>query len=86
MKYKLQIIDFKTYPLQCNERGNLYYLFAVRRKTMYHVELTFLQEFQSYEMIYPDYLLTVLFQHLLIAMWLTKHTAQELSELLQGQA
>ena len=49
---------------------------------MYRIELTFLQEVQSYEMIYPDYLLTVLFQHLLIAMWLTIQTAQGLSELL----
>ena len=82
VKYKLQIIDFKTYPLQCNEWGNLYYLFAVRRKTIYHVELTFLQEVQNYGLICPDYLLTVLFRRLIIAMWLTIQTAQGLSELL----
>ena len=57
-------------------------LFVVRRKAMYHVALTFLLEVQSYEMICPDYQLTVLFLHLLIATWSTKHTARELSELL----
>ena len=57
-------------------------LFVVRRKAMYHVALSFLQDAQSYEMICPDYQLTVLLLHLLIATWPTKVTARELSELL----